>query len=82
MPTPAPLGTPIVLFAPKDKELMKGDCTMVQWNVQNVREVYYENLPENGQGEREECMRKAEDQVYYAPGRAGVTARRTPIRRL
>jgi hypothetical protein len=64
VPTPAPLGTPIVLFAPKDKELMKGDCTMVQWNVQNVREVYYENLAENGQGEREECMRKAEDQVY------------------
>jgi hypothetical protein len=64
VPTPAPLGTPIVLFAPKDKELMKGDCTKVQWNVQNVREVYYENLPENGQGEREECMRKAEDQVY------------------
>lgn len=64
VPTPAPLGTPIVMFAPKDKELMKGDCTMVQWNVKNVREVYYENLPENGQGEREECMRKAEDQVY------------------
>ena len=63
-PTPAPLGTPIIMFAPKDKELMKGDCTMVQWNVKNVREVYYENLPENGQGEREECMRKAEDQVF------------------
>ncbi len=64
VPTPAPLGTPIVMFSPKDKELMKGDCTLLQWNVKNVREVYYENLPENGQGEREECMRKAEDQVY------------------
>jgi hypothetical protein len=61
--TPAPLGTPIIIFAPKDKELMKGDCTLVQWNVQNVREVYYENLPMNGQGEREECMTD-KDKVY------------------
>ena len=37
---------------------------MVRGMFKNVREVYYENLPENGQGEREECMRKAEDQVY------------------
>jgi hypothetical protein len=55
--TPVPLGTPIVLFAPKDTALMTGDCTLVQWNVKNVREVYYENLPMNGQGEREECMK-------------------------
>jgi hypothetical protein len=55
--TPVPLGTPIILFAPKDKELMTGDCTLVQWNVKNVREVYYENLPMNGLGEREECMK-------------------------
>jgi hypothetical protein len=61
--TPTPLGTPIVIFAPKEKELMSGDCTMVRWNVQNVREVYYENLPMNGQGEREECM-DDEDQVF------------------
>ncbi len=54
--TPAPLGTPIIIFAPAQKELMKGECTMVRWNVQNVREVYYENLPMNGQGEREECI--------------------------
>jgi hypothetical protein len=64
VPTPAPLGTPMIIFAPKDKELMEGDCTLVQWNVKNVREVYYENLPMNGQGEREECMRKDEDQVF------------------
>ena len=36
---------------------------MVRWNVQNVREVYYENLPMNGQGEREECI-KDEDETY------------------
>ena len=42
---------------------MRGECTMVRWNVQNVREVYYENLPMNGQGEREECI-KDEDEVY------------------
>jgi hypothetical protein len=54
--TPTPLGTPIIIFAPVDTELEKGKCTLVRWNVQNVREVYYENLPMSGQGEREECM--------------------------
>ena len=61
--TPTPLGTPIVIFAPEKTGLMRGECTMVRWNVQNVREVYYENLPMNGQGEREECI-KDEDEVY------------------
>lgn len=61
--TPTPLGTPIILFAPVEKELERGKCTLVRWNVQNVREVYYENLPMNGQGEREECI-SDEDEVY------------------
>jgi hypothetical protein len=61
--TPTPLGTPIILFGPADEALTSGDCTMVRWNVQNVREVYYENLPMNGQGEREECI-KDKDKVF------------------
>jgi hypothetical protein len=61
--TPIPLGTPIIIFAPVKSQLMRDECTMVRWNVQNVREVYYENLPMNGQGEREECI-KDEDEIY------------------
>ena len=54
--TPTPLGTPIIVFAPDDVALKEGRCTFVRWNVKNVREVYYENLPMSGQGEREECI--------------------------
>lgn len=54
--TPVPLGTPIIVFAPDDGALKEGRCTFVRWNVKNVREVYYENLPMSGQGEREECI--------------------------
>ena len=36
---------------------------MVRWNVKNVREVYYENLPMSGLGEREECI-EDESEVY------------------
>ena len=61
-PTPAPLGTPIVMFAAEQPRLERGLCTIVRWNVMNVREVYYEDLPVNGQGEREECIEK-EDRV-------------------
>lgn len=56
--TPQISGTPWVVFAPAQSALMKGECTFVRWTVRNVREVYYENLPVNGQGEREECMDK------------------------
>lgn len=55
-PTIPPLGTPVVIFAPDSPALQKGQCTFVRWNVLNVREVYYENLPMNGRGEREECI--------------------------
>ncbi len=60
-PTPTPtatpvLGPPLVLFSAQDSALAEGDCTLVTWNVENVRAVYYENLAVEGQGEREECM--------------------------
>ncbi len=61
--TPVPLGTPVVIFGPDEPELKAGRCTFVRWNVRNVREVYYENLPMSGQGEREECI-KDESQVF------------------
>ena len=54
--TPIPLGTPLIVFAPDDTALKQGRCTFVRWNVKNVREVYYENLPMGGQGAREECI--------------------------
>lgn len=61
--TPVPLGTPVVIFAADESQLQAGRCTFVRWNVRNVREVYYENLPMSGQGEREECI-DDESQVY------------------
>ncbi|MBK8796245.1 MAG: hypothetical protein IPM07_07630 [Anaerolineales bacterium] len=62
-PTPTPLGTPFVIFAADNPALKEGRCTMVRWNVKNVREVYYENLPMSGLGEREECI-EDESEVY------------------
>jgi hypothetical protein len=61
--TPVPLGTPVIIFAADEPSLKEGRCTIVRWNVKNVREVYYENLPMSGQGEREECI-EAESQIY------------------
>ena len=55
MPTPT-LGMPVVQFAPLEQAVMLGECTIVRWNVINVQAVYYENLPVNGVGEKEECI--------------------------
>jgi hypothetical protein len=55
--TPAFVGPPLVLFSAKDSALVAGECTMVSWNVENVRAVYYENLGVDGHGEKRECVR-------------------------
>ena len=52
-----PMGTPLVIFYAEDPTMEPGDCTTVHWNVQNVKEVYYENLGVDGQGQKEECVR-------------------------
>lgn len=53
---PTPMGTPVVVFTPAQLQLLKGDCTMISWAVQNVREVYYENIGVDGRGQWEECL--------------------------
>jgi hypothetical protein len=61
--TPVPLGTPVIIFAADEPSLKEDRCTIVRWNVKNVREVYYQNLPMSGQGEREECIE--DESVIY-----------------
>ena len=66
-PTPTPvLGTPSVIFAAAETALPSGDCTLVTWNVENVRAVYYENLGVDGHGEREECMKDRQGEYTLA----------------
>lgn len=55
--TLAYVGPPLVLFSAQDSALVAGECTMVSWNVENVRAVYYENLGVDGHGEKRECVR-------------------------
>jgi hypothetical protein len=54
--TPTPIGTPFVVFGAAEAALEDGKCTIVSWNVQNVKEVYYENIGVNGRGQKEECI--------------------------
>ncbi len=54
--TPTPLGTPIVFFSAAETALQDGECTIISWNVANVREVYYENTGVDGRGQKEECL--------------------------
>jgi hypothetical protein len=55
-PSPTPMGTPVIVFAPAQQAVPDGECTMISWNVENVREVYYENIGVDGRGQREECV--------------------------
>jgi len=58
--TPTPLGTPVVVFGADAKSLAVNGCTVVRWSVQNVKEVYYENIGVSGTGEKEECIRSGD----------------------
>lgn len=55
-PTPTIAGTPSVVFGPAQQLVKDGDCTMISWQVENVREVYYENIGVDGRGQWEECV--------------------------
>lgn len=55
-PTLAILGTPVIVFSPDQTSVPPGECTKVRWHVVNVREVYYENQPTFGDGNKEECI--------------------------
>ncbi|MEZ4663621.1 MAG: hypothetical protein R2911_39295 [Caldilineaceae bacterium] len=63
-PTPTVTATwppPVVIFGPDKEQLLHGECTLVRWNVENVRAVYYENLEAKGKGEKEECLNDDEN---------------------
>jgi hypothetical protein len=45
-----------VVFGPAQQLVKDGECTMVSWQVENVREVYYENIGVDGRGQWEECV--------------------------
>lgn len=62
--TPTPTATwppPMVIFGPDEPVIEAGDCTIVRWEVENVRAVYYENQQAMGSGEREECLDEDEN---------------------
>ena len=75
-PRPAILGTPVVVFAPDKSFVPPGECTRLRWHVENVREVYYENLPSLGDGTHEECIKDKADTyaltVVYATGQTKI----------
>lgn len=59
LPTATPtatFGPPIIMFRSERANLDPGGCTLVSWNVKNVKEVYYEGQGVAGQGQKEECV--------------------------
>lgn len=53
---PTPAGTPAVVFGAAQALVPRDGCTMISWNVENVKEVYFENLGVNGRGQKEICV--------------------------
>ncbi len=75
-PTLAILGTPVVIFGPDVSAVGPGECTNVRWHVENVREVYYDNIAAFGDGTERECIdEEAESyalRVHFADGQTKI----------
>ncbi|MFQ5459359.1 MAG: hypothetical protein ACE5EL_01055 [Anaerolineae bacterium] len=57
-PTPTPTvaaGDAKIDFWADDEEIDVGDCTVLHWKVENIREVYYNGSPKTGEGSSKEC---------------------------
>jgi hypothetical protein len=57
--TPTPTATVTyeytIKFWAEDDEIEEGKCTVVRWETNNIREVYYQNRGVPGNGSSEEC---------------------------
>lgn len=51
---PTPVGPQINFFADRTT-IAVGECVNLGWDVENVREVYYQDMGVAGQGSRQEC---------------------------
>ena len=58
-PTPTPLPTevpePVILFYASNGTVNEGQCVILGWDVERIKEVYYQNEGVTGHGTREEC---------------------------
>lgn len=65
--TPDPTGgqaaEPIVSFRAAHQSLLPGACTIVSWEVENVRAVFFEGEGVHGTGERRVCVRFTSETV-------------------
>ncbi len=75
-PTLEILGTPVIIFGPDLSAVGPGECTNVRWHVENVREVYYDNIAAFGDGAERECIgEEAESyalRVHFADGQTKI----------
>jgi hypothetical protein len=56
VPTNTPVTTgPIIEISADRDTITEGECALLRWNIQNVREVYLNEAGEAGQGEIEVC---------------------------
>ncbi len=78
LPTPTLeiLGTPVVIFGPDLSAIGPGECTNVRWHVENVREVYYDNIAAFGDGSERECVDEEPEsyalRVHFADGQTKI----------
>ena len=54
-PTPPPAPPDYITFTANPPQIAAGQCTTISWNVQGVREVYFENTAAEGVESRIEC---------------------------
>jgi hypothetical protein len=79
--TPQPTNTPVpeISFTAVDYALTSGNCTALQWNVQNVSAVYLDGAGVSGQGEQAVCPTQTQTYRLRVVTGAGETTQDVTI---
>ncbi|MCP4165403.1 MAG: hypothetical protein GY759_05865 [Chloroflexi bacterium] len=78
--TPSRTFTPVkvdIRFTASKTTIVEGACSIIRWNVQNAKEVYYEGKPVAGVGSSEECPIKTTTYTLTVVDLRGRTTKKT-----
>ena len=77
------LKAPSITFSADDAAITEGDCTLLRWEVENVREVYLDGAGVVGQGDLEVCPTATtsyELEVIQQDGQTAVSRVKVEVR--
>lgn len=76
-PMPPPSGEPVISFYASKTAITDKECVSIGWDVENIREVYYQNVGVTGHDTRVECPTTTTSYTLFVVLLDGTSTSRT-----